>query len=367
MIMRAHGGDFGDSVLLSPSVRERTVNGRDRLPLFIRQALWNRGGIRVFNPRGRSLGDITEVQQLLGLALHCIDPNSTILNSIPQTSMAQGVRTSLNAWRQRAMQFIATNPVPGGLAAFVQGWRTRTPTTPTMQQWPREWPLLDLIFTLTTWFPFLHQDPEGQVYLEAVTRTVSEVGQMASYGAQLLHGAGGHHDTSSIREVIREVFESVATGSVEIDEEIMPHVPRSYFPIMTVYQAKGLEFPLVIVDVGSDYRTDHHAQRRFRFPVEGDDVHVTEDVVATYSPIGGLRTQRVAVDRAWDDLRRLFFVAYSRPENVLLLVGLVSQLRQQTPVSCIALGDIRQGGRGLTFVPANQWTPTLGPGTVALI
>jgi DNA helicase-2/ATP-dependent DNA helicase PcrA len=136
---------------------------------------------------------------------------------------------------------------------------------------------------------------------------------------------------------------------------------------MTVYQAKGLEFPLVIVDVGSDYRTDHHAQRRFRFPVEGDDVHVTEDVVATYSPIGGLRTQRVAVDRAWDDLRRLFFVAYSRPENVLLLVGLVSQLRQQTPVSCIALGDIRQGGRGLTFVPANQWTPTLGPGTVALI
>ena len=32
-VMRAPGGDFGDSVLLAHSVRERTTNGRDRLPL----------------------------------------------------------------------------------------------------------------------------------------------------------------------------------------------------------------------------------------------------------------------------------------------------------------------------------------------
>jgi len=275
------------------------------------------------------------------------------------------VRTRLNAWRQLATQFLATDPAPGGLAAFVQGWETRTPTT--MQQWPRTWPLLELMFTLTTWFPFLHRDPEGQVYLEAVTRTVSEVGQMASYRAQILYGTGGHHDTSSIREALREVFESIATGSIDIDEEIMPHVPRSYFPIMTVHQAKGLEFPLAIVDVGSDYQRNHAAQRPFRFPAQGDNVHVMEDAVAAYCPVGGIRTQRAAVERAWDDLRRLYFVAYSRPENVLLLVGLIPQLQQLRPVPGISVGDLRQGGRSLTFVPANQWTPAHGAGTVALI
>jgi DNA helicase-2/ATP-dependent DNA helicase PcrA len=127
-IVRAHGGDCGDSVLLAHSVRERTANGRERLPLFMRQALQTRG-IRVFNPRGRSLGDIAEVQQLLGLALACIDPHATVLNAIPQTAMAQEVRTRLNAWRQLATQFLATDPAPGGLAAFVQGWETRTSTT----------------------------------------------------------------------------------------------------------------------------------------------------------------------------------------------------------------------------------------------
>ncbi len=205
------------------------------------------------------------------------------------------------------------------------------------------------------------------MYLEAVTRTVSEVGQMASYRAQILYGTGGHHDTNSIREALREVFESIATGSIDIDEEIMPHVPRSYFPIMTVHQAKGLEFPLVIVDVGSDYQRNHAAQRPFRFPAQGDNVHVMEDAVAAYCPVGGIRTQRAAVERAWDDLRRLYFVAYSRPENVLLLVGLIPQLQQLRPVPGISVGDLRQGGRGLTFVPANQWTPAHGAGTVALI
>jgi DNA helicase-2/ATP-dependent DNA helicase PcrA len=214
---------------------------------------------------------------------------------------------------------------------------------------------------------FAQRYPEGQVYLEAVTRTVAEVGQMASYRAQILYGTGGPHDANSIREAIREVFESIATSSIDIDEEIMPHVPRSYFPIMTVHQAKGLEFPLVIVDVGSDYQRNHHTQRRFRFPVEGDDVHVMEGVVAVCSPIGGLRMQRGAVERAWDDLRRLYFVAYSRPENVLLMVGLVAQIQQLTPVPCIAVGDHRGGARGLSFVPAHQWTPTHGAGTVALI
>lgn len=37
-------------------------------------------------------------------------------------------------------------------------------------------------------------------------------------------------------------------------------------------------------------------------------------------------SQRSEKDRSFDDLTRLYFVAFSRAENVLLLIGLISSL-----------------------------------------
>jgi DNA helicase-2/ATP-dependent DNA helicase PcrA len=170
-----------------------------------------------------------------------------------------------------------------------------------------------------------------------------------------------------VRQAIWELFVPIADDDVEVDEEIMPHVPRNYFPMMTIHQAKGLEFPLVIVDVGSDFRTNHHTQRPRRCPAQGDGIHRVEADVAPHCPVGPLRTARSDLNRAWDDLRRLYFVAYSRPENVLLLVGLTTQTRNNNPIPCISMGDLPAGARALQFIPAAQWAPNAAPATVALI
>src|SRR5262249_8297682 len=168
---------------------------------------------------------------------------------------------------------------------------------------------------------------------------------------------------NSIQEAIRTIFEAIASESIDVDEEIMPYVPRNFFPIMTVHQAKGLEFPLVVVDAGSDYTRNHPAQRRFRCPDARDAAHNVEADVANHCPIGPLRIGRSDLDGAWDDLRRLYFVACSRPENVMLLVGLTKVIQAINPVRSIATGALRGGGQGLTFIPAAQWSPAHPPET----
>jgi DNA helicase-2/ATP-dependent DNA helicase PcrA len=369
-IQRAHGGDFGDAVLLARSVQEfaQASGGkppRERLPLLLRNNLESMYHVPVFNPRGRNLFDIPPVQLLLGLTLLCIDHNAAALHAIQRISPT--TRNRMLAWRATAEAFVQTNPPPHGLSQFVTSWQTRTlPPNSNMAQWPSEWPLLELCFTLLTWIPELQLDPEGQVYLEAIARTIAEAGQFATLGARIFHGTV--YDQPSVTQAIREAFENIANGNVEVDEEIMPYIPRSFFPIMTVHQAKGLEFPLVIVDVGSDFRGNYVAQRRLRYPETPDSVHIVEDLVAPFCPIGPARTQRPPLDRAWDDLRRLYFVACSRPENVLVMAGLTSQMGPAPKVLSVATGDLRNGlPRALNFVPAAQWHSGLPPGSVALI
>ena len=52
----------------------------------------------------------------------------------------------------------------------------------------------------------------------------------------------------------------VATNSVDINEDLLETVPSDRINILSIHQSKGLEFPLVIVDVGSDFVREHWKQ-----------------------------------------------------------------------------------------------------------
>ena len=103
--------------------------------------------------------------------------------------------------------------------------------------------------------------------------------------------------------------------------------PSGYYPILSIHQSKGLEFPLVIVDVGSDFKATrnrprgHEANAFKRFPYKPGASHNLEDLLRPLSSLKGI-AKRSGVGRAFDDLERLYFVAFSRAQEVLVLVGL---------------------------------------------
>lgn len=333
IVRSPQGGDFGDAVLLSQSVNELTSAfmgqaPRERLPRVLRRELQRRN-IPVFNPRGQALRDIVEIQQIVGAMLECIDPGGALQASMRLRAVTQQYFAQ---FRSAYAQFAASNPAPTqphGIAAFVDAWGRRR--TQTGQPWPREWPVLELCFTLLAWFPRLRDDPEGQVHLEAVARAIAQSATFSAYRALLLNGSG-QHDQRSAEAALRDIFAPLAESAVDVDEDVMPSVPRDRFSMMTIHQAKGLEFPLVIVDVASDFGRNHPRNRFRRFPESPSSVAALEDDLAPACGVGSLRLQRSALQRTFEDLIRLYYVAFSRPQSVLLLVGLDPCLQYRTTI-----------------------------------
>jgi len=343
------GGSPTDVAMLCSSPRELASNGNPRLPLLLDDELRRMSPpIQVFNPRGQNLERIPEVQRLCGLILECIDPDSNIQNSI--VTLPQAAVTIFNAWRAEATNLVNSNPSPTApinLRQFVNAWQRRTPLRRRMQT-REEVPLLDLVYKLVTWIPPMQNDIEGLVYLEAITRAISQSALFGNFGAEIIFDPSNPNsrlEQASIREALWNIFMPLATGAIEIDEDLLETLPSDRINIMSIHQAKGLEFPLVIVDVGSDFRYDHWKQAFKRFPrlnnigrVDGVKSLNMEDELRKHSPLG--QSSRSSLDRAFDDLIRHYFVAFSRAQDVLLLVGLNSV---RSGIPNIATGWDRNG------------------------
>ncbi len=338
--VNSQGGSPADIAVLCSSPQEIGSSGNPRLPLLLRNEL-NRLSppIQIFNPRGQDLEMIHDVQRLCGLILECIDPNSRVQNNIQ--NLPQDARITFDAWRREANNFInppTSSATSRSLGQFVNAWRSRRPLgRQARSRW--EVPLVDLVYKLVTWIPNMQDDIEGLVYLEAISRTISQAGLFSNYEAEIIIDASNQNlEQASVREALWNIFMPIATGAIEINEDLLETLPNDRINVMSIHQAKGLEFPLVIVDVGSDFKANHHAHAFKRFPRDGGYTCKMEDELRPFSPIGP--PQRSALDRAFDDLIRHYFVSYSRSQDILLLIGLNSV---RNSVQNIATGWDRNG------------------------
>ncbi len=314
-------GSPTDISILSSSPQELGGGKKKKLPLILREELLKGNPeIPVFNPRGQNLERIYESEILCGLILECIDPGCIYQKEIEK--LPHSAKKRMTIWRQKAQEYLETNPEPNNpvsLAQFVEAWQNRKPLG--RKSWKREITIMELAYKLVTWIKPMQEDVEGLVYLEAITRTISQTGLFSSFGAEIIFDTEiPELEQKSVAEAIWNIFVPIATGAIDVDEGLLDTLPDNRINIMSIHQAKGLEFPLVVVDIGSDFRMNHIAQAFKRYPHEGGKSCNLEDELREFSPLGV--PGRDSKDRAFDDLSRLYFVAFSRSQDVLLLVGL---------------------------------------------
>jgi DNA helicase-2/ATP-dependent DNA helicase PcrA len=329
------GGDVGDCALLCSSPRERKQDGSLRLPGLLREKFSDR--LSVFNPRGQTLTEELRVALLGGLLLEALDGDGLVIegtNNLDNSSL-----TTFDNWREVAMDYLRSPQAPQALKDFIEGWANRQ----TNPRWKRSVPVLDLIYAITHFFPAFYDDPEGQVFLEVFTRQLSASEQVSKFkGRVLWESENPDLSNASVRELLRNFLSPIASGSVGVNEELMETFPRDRLSIISIHQAKGLEFPLVIIDVGSEFKTNHHSQAFKRFPKKEGTSQIIENMVRSHTTLNV--DTRSGGDRCFDDLYRQYFVAYSRPQEILLLVGLDSALpRDRKPIPNVALGWQRTG------------------------
>ncbi len=336
-------GDLGDIAFLSFSTRERQYyrgTETERFPLKLRREMENRG-MQVFNPRGQALRDIPDVQRLLGVLSLIVDPSGERTTATMPTREAH---LFMDEWRHIAREFIALDPEPsdaGGLEKFINDWQSSASGERKSREWA-EWPAIEIIYKLITWMPAFQNNAEHQVWLQTLMETIDSVSAESPYH-MILHshtvdGPPSVHVDRSRESLIRDGLLPLAENNEDIDEDIFPSVPRNQLQFMTIHQAKGLEFPVVIVDVGSRFTRDHPRQRFLRFPETPSSNVRQEDDIEPHLD-APLRGHRTPIDRTFDDLKRLYYVAYSRPQSVLILVGNERCLRYRSgAIPNIALG-----------------------------
>ena len=233
-------------------------------------------------------------------------------------------------WRFKAKDYIKLNPKPHepiSLNDFVTRWQLRRPYPESIngieQHWPKNASLMELAYKLTTWIEELQDDVEGIVYLEAITKSITQTGFFNDYHSNISFKTP-IDERESVLEAIWNIFIPLSTGGVSIDESLLETLPDDRINVLSIHQSKGLEFPLVIVDVGSRFKTNDIRTQRLRFPKTLPDKKTIEDTIRQHSILG--ESERSEKDRSFDDLTRLYFVAFSRAESVLLLIGLNSAI-----------------------------------------
>jgi DNA helicase-2/ATP-dependent DNA helicase PcrA len=286
-------------VLLMRSVKETARNA-----LHFANALRNRN-ILPYNPRSRTFLQQEEIMIVLGAFVSIVDPNLSALNTV----MGTGIQQMVRGWIREYQRVTPTSPE---LVSYVNGSIREINTKP-VDTWINV-NILEIFYRILAHEPFAtwENDPERSYRLGKLSKifeTYASIPYLNSPGSN----RGNLKTSTTARGEIsfrwRQNFYYSLTGllvseGVNDPEEEEIISPPDRLPIMTVHQAKGLEFPFVFV-----YGLNQNS---------GPDSSVLlEDALSRFRQNPPF-VSFTPGQRAEQDLIRFYYVAYSRAQYALI-------------------------------------------------
>lgn len=278
------------AVLLN-SPKEINAYNRKRLPYFIRNTLTTRDeNMVIFNPRGQNIEATDIVSLICGLILQAVDSDMKLEDSL--RNIPPRTHDILDHWREFTKEYMDDEKL------------IVDKNNINVQEVLSE--IENVCMTL------IDQTAENKIYYDLITETIIQTSRAIAYD-----------DTLTANQVFWHILIPIALGAVELDDDLFDIDLDENINIMSIHQAKGLEFDVVIVDVGSDILNNKKSSAFKRFPEKGGKTYNIEHYVQRCSDVGIINDEN-PTDAAFDELIRRYFVAYSRSKTLLILCGLNS-------------------------------------------
>lgn len=305
--------DLNQCCLLLKSTKESPHNAEP----YVR-ALQNRG-ISYYNPRNKAFLEQEEVCGLLGTLLAVIDPHDQHVPQRPQ-DLANTIRGCRNQYDQ-------IQTANKELADYVRDAHKNLAAHPDK---PLTANLQELVYYLLSLPPFDNWATEAarRARLSRITALVESFASMPVPGYPDISRGRLKASSDSPGEVFSKwttnfyylFFGYLSRTGIDEEENEDVIVPSGMVPIMTMHQAKGLQFPFVFVGhIGEkpNVSVSHYLETQLsQFPNNParSFSFLSEDV------------------RSELDLIRQYYVAYSRAQYALILMGTNAQFSKgRTP------------------------------------
>ncbi|MHC0066863.1 UvrD-helicase domain-containing protein [Nostoc sp. UIC 10890] len=314
--------DLSQCVLLLRSAKDSQQNAGQFIAAF------QQYGIPIYNPRSKSFMESEEVQCLLAALIQVIDSNRTFqVKKDPQGKPFSWI-TTIQQWFNTLDRVRNDHSIPTKLLDdYLNKSNAELPkicanSLNKMDQGRfLKLNLLEIIYRILSREPFKtwKQDPIKNLRLAKVTRLFEGYN---SFNLDVLQSNinGNYTDDSFLNRLYNMLIGYLIETGIDDDEDDEIIFPPGYLPIMTIHQSKGLEFPFVFVvmKLGREGKVGA--------------AQMLEQTLAPFRQVLYPRDTRNPEDLAIEDDIRLLYVAYSRAQNGLILIGTKDQIKNHISV-----------------------------------
>ncbi len=292
--------DYNQCALLMGSTK-RTVKNAGPFHEALEEA-----GIPIYNPRAKDYHEQPEIAQAMGALL-------TLLGAKQQTMWSQSVQSMKTAYQSIAHENAELQRYVEQSRANIMKKEAGARIGPTAS---------DMLYRILQLKPFTtyRQDPVQDARLAKLTQILETF--LKEYGRNLR--IDQEHPGEINRWWLSRFQKGLCEYLVEQDlnqddeEEIQP-APSGQFPIMTVHQAKGLEFDIVFA-ANSWMETQNRT----------DGSCILQEELHQFSQNGRKRWPN-AEEVSLQDRIRKHYVSYSRAKQALILLTENKQLAKEKP------------------------------------